>query len=91
MFGLTIHTSSDGVRMAQLDRVSDYGSEGSRFESWFGLTRNPIGGASSNGRALASHARGKGIDAPSLQSFSIPFFAIWYHNFFAVSLLTRGT
>ena len=26
-------------------------------------------GLSSNGRALASHARGKGIDAPSLQSF----------------------
>ena len=28
-----------------------------------------IWGRSSNGRALASHARGKGIDAPRLQSF----------------------
>ena len=32
------------------------------------------GGLSSNGRALASHARGKGIDAPSLQLLVVPRF-----------------
>ena len=32
------------------------------------------GGLSSNGRALASHARGKGIDAPSLQLLVVPLF-----------------
>ena len=30
------YDSQSTVRVAQLDRVSDYGSEGSRFESWLG-------------------------------------------------------
>ena len=50
--------------------------------SWVAFISTDKRGCSSNGRALASHARGKGIDAPLLQKKKprIEFFYLYDNN-----------
>ena len=61
--------------------------------SWVAFISTDKRGCSSNGRALASHARGKGIDAPLLQKKTLTqnrkYICIYIYIVYANSIL-RG-